>query len=383
MAGPSYTADTLERLHAARLDRIADFLHHRRGRVRRNCHLASLSRGPRSRDRSSWSPGRATSSTTLAARLPRSQARIRRGRRARLVAAAVDFPVDMRRRPTFPPRTCGERIQRGEPASTVSCRRSSRRISVNTVSINPFRQISCMAKTEHRRGTGRKRLSGEISDGGARRRSTRRPWTSSCSTCATRRHSPTSFSSAPDRMRGRCRRSPTRSRRRCKNANVRPSHVEGYDRAEWILMDFFTFIVHVFTPGPDRSIRSSGSGEMPSASWFPIDRAGRTPRADAVGALLRAAVDGLLAVLLAPVCAACHQSLEAPTRGPVCASCWNAIRPIAPPYCRGCGDPLPSWRAVSVAESRCARCRRIASRTSRMFERSVRTKVHFAPSFTR
>ena len=31
-------------------------------------------------------------------------------------------------------------------------------------------------------------------------------------------------------------------------ARVRPSHVEGYDRAEWILMDFFTFIVHVFSP---------------------------------------------------------------------------------------------------------------------------------------
>jgi ribosome-associated protein len=31
-------------------------------------------------------------------------------------------------------------------------------------------------------------------------------------------------------------------------AKSRPSHVEGYDRAEWILMDFFTFIVHVFTP---------------------------------------------------------------------------------------------------------------------------------------
>ena len=29
---------------------------------------------------------------------------------------------------------------------------------------------------------------------------------------------------------------------------VRPAHVEGYDRAEWVLMDFFTFIVHVFTP---------------------------------------------------------------------------------------------------------------------------------------
>jgi ribosome-associated protein len=31
-------------------------------------------------------------------------------------------------------------------------------------------------------------------------------------------------------------------------ARVRPAHIEGYDRAEWILMDFFTFIVHVFTP---------------------------------------------------------------------------------------------------------------------------------------
>ena len=31
-------------------------------------------------------------------------------------------------------------------------------------------------------------------------------------------------------------------------AKVKPAHVEGYDRAEWILMDFFTFIVHIFTP---------------------------------------------------------------------------------------------------------------------------------------
>jgi ribosome-associated protein len=31
-------------------------------------------------------------------------------------------------------------------------------------------------------------------------------------------------------------------------AKVRPAHVEGYDRADWVLMDFFNFIVHVFTP---------------------------------------------------------------------------------------------------------------------------------------
>jgi ribosome-associated protein len=33
-----------------------------------------------------------------------------------------------------------------------------------------------------------------------------------------------------------------------RTAKVRPAHVEGYDRGDWILMDFFTFIVHVFTP---------------------------------------------------------------------------------------------------------------------------------------
>jgi len=33
-----------------------------------------------------------------------------------------------------------------------------------------------------------------------------------------------------------------------RTAKVRPAHVEGYERAEWVLMDYFTFIVHVFTP---------------------------------------------------------------------------------------------------------------------------------------
>ena len=33
-----------------------------------------------------------------------------------------------------------------------------------------------------------------------------------------------------------------------RTAKIRAAHVEGYDRADWILMDFFTFIVHVFTP---------------------------------------------------------------------------------------------------------------------------------------
>jgi ribosome-associated protein len=33
-----------------------------------------------------------------------------------------------------------------------------------------------------------------------------------------------------------------------KSAAGKPNHVEGYDRAEWILLDYFDFIVHIFNP---------------------------------------------------------------------------------------------------------------------------------------
>ena len=29
---------------------------------------------------------------------------------------------------------------------------------------------------------------------------------------------------------------------------TKPAHVEGYDRSEWVLLDYFDFIVHVFAP---------------------------------------------------------------------------------------------------------------------------------------
>jgi ribosome-associated protein len=32
-----------------------------------------------------------------------------------------------------------------------------------------------------------------------------------------------------------------------KAKKVRPTHVEGYQRAEWILIDYFDFVVHVFS----------------------------------------------------------------------------------------------------------------------------------------
>ena len=29
---------------------------------------------------------------------------------------------------------------------------------------------------------------------------------------------------------------------------ARPAHVEGYQRSEWILLDYFDFVVHIFSP---------------------------------------------------------------------------------------------------------------------------------------
>jgi ribosome-associated protein len=31
-------------------------------------------------------------------------------------------------------------------------------------------------------------------------------------------------------------------------SGAKPAHAEGYDRSEWILLDYFDFIVHIFAP---------------------------------------------------------------------------------------------------------------------------------------
>ena len=33
-----------------------------------------------------------------------------------------------------------------------------------------------------------------------------------------------------------------------REGGAKPAHVEGYERSEWILLDYFDFIVHVFAP---------------------------------------------------------------------------------------------------------------------------------------
>src|SRR6476659_8020658 len=144
----------------------------------------------------------------------------------------------MWRRPTFPQQKCANGFS-AAPASRVSCRRSWTRTSINTVSIDPFRQISCMAKTEHRRGTGRKRLSGEMSAAVKAALDKK----ALDVVVLDLRHTPafTDFFLVCSGQNARQVQTIADSvEAALKNENVRPSHVEGYDRAEWILMDFFT-----------------------------------------------------------------------------------------------------------------------------------------------
>jgi predicted amidophosphoribosyltransferase len=74
----------------------------------------------------------------------------------------------------------------------------------------------------------------------------------------------------------------------------------------------------------------------------------------------RRVVDSLLAVLLAPPCAACAAPLDVPTAGPVCEDCWRAVRPLTPPICDGCGLPLSPRSTIDdgppMLEARCPDC---------------------------
>jgi ComF family protein len=91
--------------------------------------------------------------------------------------------------------------------------------------------------------------------------------------------------------------------------------------------------------------------------------------------LALAILDAVLSVILAPSCAACDMPLERPTRGPICESCWRSVRPFTPPLCDSCGDPLPSWRVLSVPMARCPRCRR----ARRLVDRSMSAGAYDGP----
>jgi len=58
------------------------------------------------------------------------------------------------------------------------------------------------------------------------------------------------------------------------------------------------------------------------------------------------ASDALLAVLLAPQCAACASPLSRPTRGPVCEACWTEVRCAPPAVSTTPTGSIDQWRAA-------------------------------------
>jgi len=90
--------------------------------------------------------------------------------------------------------------------------------------------------------------------------------------------------------------------------------------------------------------------------------------------------DAVMAVLFAPLCAACKEPLESPVCGAVCVACWSAIRPLTEPLCPICGDALPTWRG-SAGARQCARCSRLPRAITRgravgAYEGALRDILH-------
>lgn len=95
-------------------------------------------------------------------------------------------------------------------------------------------------------------------------------------------------------------------------------------------------------------------------------------------AIATTVADALLSIVLAPLCAACTEPLDQPTRGPVCGRCWDAIRSFTPPLCDVCGDPLVSWRAIDGACPRCSHSNHHISRSRAIgeYDGTLRAIVH-------
>ncbi len=262
--GPSYTADTLARLHADAASPRRRFSSSpaptrsqksKRGAAIRRCstwRTSSSSRGRAIRRRRSRRalPALAARMRTAAPR--RSAERARRSTTSRILILLVDAPT---------PDVSSTEIRRRLRSRRIDHRARSRSrrtpTSVSTGFTRAARDRRAAAadhlhgqKLERQRRTERRRTeaaAGEVATRGARRARQEGTRTSSCSTCATRRRSPISSCCARARTRGRSRRSPTRrgSAARGEGAagarrGLRPRRV-GPD-------GLLHFIVHVFAP---------------------------------------------------------------------------------------------------------------------------------------
>lgn len=95
-----------------------------------------------------------------------------------------------------------------------------------------------------------------------------------------------------------------------------------------------------------------------------FDGRSSSPPPSAEPSVVRTLVDAMLAVIIAPLCAACASPLASPTRSAVCETCWDSIRLLSPPLCDRCGNPLAAAAVPQPASGgspaggygRCAGC---------------------------
>lgn len=73
--------------------------------------------------------------------------------------------------------------------------------------------------------------------------------------------------------------------------------------------------------------------------------------------MIAAISNSILRALLAPTCAACNRTLDAPLDGALCVACVTGVASIAPPICPRCGDHYPSLMPGSTEWPECTRCR--------------------------
>ena len=67
------------------------------------------------------------------------------------------------------------------------------------------------------------------------------------------------------------------------------------------------------------------------------------------------AANGLVRLLLDPMCPGCRRTLQRPLDRSVCDECWDGISLIGWPMCRRCGDQLDAALTVDDLCGRCAR----------------------------
>ena len=257
---PSYTSATLDAVPRARLRAVAAVLHHRRRRVRRNRDLAATIRPSSTR----------ALRRRLAAGLP-GRASCRSGCRAcadRMVRPPLDAIAQIDPSIISDRRADRRRVIHCDPRSAARSGESIAGLVPPAVQQHIEQHGLYTSTTPGRRGDRRARDAGGRQVAWPRLSKRRKTDAASASRSSARFAPPRTRRRRPRRARpaeggrlhrllrdllGQQRAAGPRDRRRGRwrrsaADGVKPAHVEGYDRSEWILLDYFDFIVHVFAP---------------------------------------------------------------------------------------------------------------------------------------